>query len=123
MLRPLLLAAALAAPLPAAADGTIRFDWQARTAEEAALFDLGLTLYGLRHGADVRQRGAGNGAGVSQSGAGNRALIRQRGRGHAADVRQSGGGNAQAVFQFGRGTDSRVVQRGGQSGLSLLFGF
>lgn len=120
----LAFAVALAAAGPAASDGSLRLDWTARTAGEAALLRLGLALGGLRSGLEVEQEGRDNAAEVRRSGRGHRAWLRQSGEGHSASLTQRGARQTQAILQYGRDTSADVVQTGrGRAGVTLLWGF
>lgn len=119
--------AALEAPTPAAAGGSVSVAI-APNGESAHAIRDGLFLYSwarqLRNSARVEQRGSGNGAAVSQNGSGNWAGIFQRGRGHSASVAQNGHNNAYGIFQFGRNTSSDAVQTGtGNAALVLQYGW
>jgi hypothetical protein len=120
-------AAAIDAPTPAAAAGTVRVTVTPKGESASAVRD-GLFLFSwaqrLRNSARVDQKGSGNSAAVSQSGHGNWATIVQRGRGHSAAVAQTGNNNAFGVFQFGRNTSMDAAQTGnGQAGLMLQYGW
>jgi hypothetical protein len=86
-------AAAIDAPTPAAAAGTVSVTVTPKGESASAVRD-GLFLFSwaqrLRNSARVDQKGSGNSAAVSQSGHWNWATIFQRGRGHSATVAQTG---------------------------------
>jgi hypothetical protein len=120
-------AAAINAPSPAAAAGSVSVSITPKGESANAVRD-GLFLFSwtqqLRNYARVDQKGRGNAAGVSQSGQWNWAGIFQRGRGHSATVTQNGNNNAFGVFQFGRNTSLDAAQTGhGQTGLVMQYGW
>lgn len=115
MKRVVLLVIALSCPaLPAVAQG-LSLTLVPRSAAEAEVLRLGLTLYALRQGGSgIAQDGRGNAAALLQSGAldgqGQVGIIRQRGRGHRAVLSQTAPGTAHAIIQTGRGTRAVVTQ-------------
>ncbi|PWE30064.1 curlin [Pararhodobacter marinus] len=127
-----LLAAALAMPAslplasPAEASGGISINIAPSNAREARLLRLGLAAYALHQDIEtnghVTQQGAHNAAGIAQ-GATDQAIIHQDGTGHTGTVSQTGGHNAYGLFQFGQNTTSHVSQTGGQTGLTVQFGW
>jgi hypothetical protein len=125
MIRPLLLALALATP--AAADRSVSLTWEPRNAREAQAFQLALGLYALsreiRGSGEIRQTGQGNAAVLIQQG-GSFGIIRQQGDGHQAVFDQRAQGQAYAIIQRGTGTQAQVVQtRPGATGLTLQYGW
>lgn len=134
MLRPLLLASALALhSVPAHAENVISLQLTPRTAQEADILRLGLALYAIDlqlrsgasiEGASIEQFGRDNAAGIGQSGGGNLGLIRQRGQGHFATLAQSGHRQTYAIFQNGRGTRAEVTQSGpATAGILFQYGW
>ena len=116
---------AIALTTPALAN-TVSVTLTPSGADEAQALRFGLALYALhadiRTNGHVTQRGASNAAGIAQ-GATDRAIIHQEGRGHTGTIHQTGGNNAYGLFQFGQNTDADIVQTGGQTGLTLQFGY
>ena len=120
-------AAAINAPSPAAAAGSVSVTVAPKGESANAVRD-GLFLFSwaqhMRNYARINQKGSGNGAAVSQTGHWNWATVFQRGRGHSATVAQNGNNNAFGVFQFGRNTSMDAAQTGnGQTGVALQYGW
>lgn len=115
------------APAVAGAGGQVSINVAPSNAREARALRLGLALYALHQDIDsnghVTQRGANNAAGIYQGGSNSRAIIHQDGQGHSGSITQTGGNNSYGLFQFGQNTSGHVQQTGGQSGLTLLFGW
>lgn len=126
LLAATLAAATATAPLAAAASGQVSINIAPQNAQDAQMLRLGLALYALHNdiqsNGHVTQRGVNNAAGIAQ-GASDQAIIHQEGRGHTGTIEQTGGNNAYGLFQFGQNTNAQVVQTGGQSGLTLQFGW
>ena len=129
-LRAALLAATICTALaaPAAAGGSVSWNFAPRNHEEAQVVRNGLALYGAlnngKGGASVRQTGKGNNAGLVQNGKGNLGVIHQDGKGHNATLDQNGKNNAYGIFQFGRKTDAAVTQTGkGNTGALIQWGW
>jgi len=132
-MKPLLLAAALASaaalPLasPAEASGALSVNLAPSNAREAQALRLGLALYAIRQdvraNGQVTQHGVNNAAGLYQGGPNNRGIIHQEGRGHTGTLHQTGGNNAYGLFQFGQNTNAQVIQTGGQTGLTIQYGW
>ena len=129
--RTLLAAAALATALPLAATpalagGQVSINIAPQNARDARALRLGLALYALHQdiqtNGHVTQIGANNAAGIAQ-GATDQAIIHQEGSGHTGTIQQTGGNNAYGLFQFGQNTNADIVQTGGQTGLTLQFGW
>ncbi|MCW1931441.1 hypothetical protein [Pararhodobacter zhoushanensis] len=128
----LALAAALATsatlPIatPAEASGSLSINVAPSNQQEANLLRLGLAAYALhrdvRANGHVTQHGVNNAAGIAQ-GATDQAIIHQEGAGHTGTISQQGGNNAYGLFQFGQNTNAAVAQNGGQTGLTLQFGW
>lgn len=132
--RPLILAAALAAPLsapmlatPAAANsGSVSINVQPRNADEARALRLGLGLFALhqdiRTNGHVTQRGVNNAAGIVQNGRGSRAIVHQEGCNHNGTVTQNGNNHAYGLFQFGCNGNAHATQNGhGQTGMTIQY--
>lgn len=115
------------APAIAGTGGQISINVTPSNADKARALRLGLALYALSQGIDenghVTQTGINNAAGIYQGGPNNHAIVHQEGRGHTGTVSQTGGNNSYGLFQFGENTTSHVSQTGGQSGLTLQFGW
>ncbi|WP_323034710.1 hypothetical protein [Pararhodobacter sp.] len=133
-MKTLALAAAFAsaialpmAPAVAGSGGQVAINVAPRNAQEAQALRVGLALFALHQDIEtnghVTQHGVNNAAGIYQGGPNNRAIIHQEGRGHDGSISQTGGNNAYGLFQFGQNTSGHVQQTGGQSGLTVLFGW
>lgn len=131
-MKTLALAAALATAVslpvaPAMAGGQFAINIAPSNAEEAQALRLGLAFYALAQDIDanghVTQQGANNAAGIYQGGPNNQGIIHQEGDGHTGTISQNGGNNAHGLFQFGENTEGHVQQNGGETGLTLLFGW
>ena len=115
------------AAAPALAGGALQVTLAPSNAREAQALRLGLALYALRQ--DVRtnghvtQHGANNAAGLYQGGPNNQGIIHQEGQGHTGTLSQQGGNNAHGLFQFGQNSNAHVTQTGGQTGLTLVYGW
>lgn len=114
--------------VPAAAGGSISFNYTPKNAKDAQKLQAGLAIYGIvnavKGGASIKQLGQNNMAGIGQNGSGNFGVVHQQGNGHAGTLQQNGNGNAYGVFQFGENTRSDVVQNGnGQTGATFQFGW
>lgn len=120
-------AAALPVATPAHAGGSVSFNVAPSNAREARALRLGLALYALHQDVEanghVTQHGARNAAGLYQGGPNNQGIIHQEGTGHHGTLTQTGGNNSYGLFQFGQNTSADVVQTGGQSGLTVQFGW
>ena len=131
-MKALILSAALAAtatlPLatPAAAGGSVSINVAPSNAQEAQALRLGLALYALHNDIEsnghVTQSGVNNAAGIYQ-GSSDQAIIHQEGSGHTGTIEQTDGNNSYGLFQFGQNTDAAIQQTGGQTGLTLQFGW
>lgn len=119
-----ILTAALAAP---AAAGSITFNIEAQTANQANAIRTGLVIYQIAQDIEtsghISQNGLGNMAALAQGGAGNIGIIHQEGNGHDATLTQTGGGNSCGVFQFGENTSHHAHQTGGEACIVLQAGF
>ena len=120
------LAASTALPMAASAGGSVGLTIAPSNAQEAQALRIGLALYALHNdiqaNGHVTQHGVNNAAGIAQ-GSTDQAIIHQEGAGHTGTITQTGGNNAYGLFQFGQNTNAAVTQTGGQSGLTLLFGW
>ena len=113
---------------PAAAGGSISFNFAPRTADEANALRTGLAIYGLikgaKNGGNISQNGTNNSAGLQQYGQGNFGVVHQDGRGHNGTVQQYGGYNSYGLFQFGKNTNGHVTQQGYRgTGATFQFGW
>ena len=129
-MKTLAFAAALAlstTTLPALAGNSVAINLAPANAQEAQALRFGLALYALHQdiqtNGHVTQHGANNAAGIAQGGPNNQAIIHQEGSGHTGTIQQTGGNNAYGLFQFGQNTNAAVAQNGGQTGISLVFGW
>lgn len=124
-----LAAAAVFAPVTAQAGsgGQISVNIAPQNAQEAQMLRLGLALYSLHQDAErnghVTQRGVNNAAGIYQGGPGNRAVIHQEGCNNRGTIRQRNGNNAAGLFQFGCNTNGHIAQNGGETGITIQFGW
>lgn len=120
------LAASTALPMAASAGGSVALNIAPSNAQEAQALRIGLALYALHNdiqaNGHVTQHGVNNAAGIAQ-GSTDQAIIHQEGAGHTGTISQTGGNNAYGLFQFGQNTNAAVSQNGGQTGLTLLFGW
>lgn len=112
---------------PVLAGGQVGVTLDPGSPEGDVALRTGLLVYGLANGmtgnGHIQQNGNGNAGGLLQGGAGNLGIVHQDGDGHQGTLQQDGGGNAHGLFQFGRGADGHVSQSGGESGLTLQYGF
>lgn len=114
--------------VPAAAGGSVSFDFRPQNARQENAMRLGLGIYGIinsaQNGGTIRQRGHNNRAGVGQNGSGNYGIVHQEGNGHNGTLNQNGNGNAYGIFQFGENTNANVSQYGnGGTGATFVFGW
>ncbi len=121
------LATAAALPMaPALAGNSVSVNFTPSNADEARALRFGLALYALHQDVQanghVTQHGANNAAGIAQ-GSTDQAIIHQEGQGHTGTIQQTGGNNAYGLFQFGQNTNAHVDQYGGQTGITLQFGW
>lgn len=132
-MKTLLLAAALASAAalpvatPAEASGALSINLAPTNAREAQALRMGLALYALhrdhRANGQVTQHGLNNAAGIYQGGPNNQGIIHQEGQGHTGTLTQTGGHNAYGLFQFGQNANAHVRQTGGQTGLTIQYGW
>ncbi len=126
--KALVLATALAlTSAPALAGNSVAITVAPSNAQEAQALRFGLALYALHQdiqaNGHVTQHGANNAAGIAQGGPNNQAIIHQEGSGHTGTIAQTGGNNAYGLFQFGQNTTAHASQSGGQSGITLVYGW
>jgi hypothetical protein len=123
--------AAIAAPVPAPAGGSISVVITPR-GEEAQVLRNALAIYSIvdalktsrKNSARVLQRGQGNAAAIQQQGSGNFGLVVQNGRDHSASLTQQGRNNSFGIIQLGRGAQMNAAQAGdGQFGLVVQAGW
>lgn len=121
------MVATAAMTVPAAAGGSITFNYTPKNAKQKQALTTGLAIYGIVNAVQdgsIKQFGKNNVAGLGQNGAGNFGVIHQEGNGHHGTLQQNGNGNSYGVFQFGKNTDADVVQNGnGQTGATFAFGW
>jgi hypothetical protein len=114
MFRICLLVSVLSLTTAVAQAGQLSVTLSPSNQTEAALLELGITLYALHHNDNnrgvVRQSGSDNLALLLQSGRQQTGVIRQNGTGHVATLRQEGRRAAFAIIQSGRGTEAHVDQ-------------
>lgn len=112
---------------PAVAGGSFSVTYTPTDPQEAMAVQAGLLLYSIFAGGQangsIAQYGNNNQAGVAQNGGGNFGVVHQEGDDHSATLEQNGAGNACGIFQFGKGATNNVVQNGGQTCLSVGFGW
>lgn len=125
-----LIAAALSGAFaaPAAAGGSVSWNFVPQNRQEEQVVRNGLVLYQYinqaKGNAVVNQKGRNNNAGLSQNGKGNLGVIHQDGKGHNATLDQKGRNNAYGIFQYGKKTDAAVTQRGnGNAGMLFQWGW
>ena len=115
------------APAAAGSNGQVSINIAPSNADEAHALRIGLALFALHQDIEtnghVTQHGANNAAGIYQGGPNNRAILHQEGSGHNGSISQTGGNNSYGLFQFGQNTSGHVRQTGGQTGLTLQFGW
>ena len=129
-LRAALVAAILTGALaaPAAAGGTVSWNFVPQNQKDEQVVRKGLVLYQYlnqtKGNAVVNQKGRNNNAGLVQNGKGNLGVIHQDGKGHNATLDQKGKNNAYGIFQYGARTDAAVTQRGkGNAGMLFQWGY
>lgn len=129
-LRAALVAAVLTGALaaPAAAGGTVSWNFVPQNKKDEQVVLKGLVLYQYlnqsKGNAVVTQKGRNNNAGLVQNGKGNLGVIHQDGKGHNATLDQKGRNNAYGIFQYGARTDAAVTQRGkGNTGMLFQWGY
>lgn len=115
------------APAAAGSSGQISVNIAPSNAQDAQALRFGLALFALSQDIDanghVTQHGVNNAAGIYQGGPNNHAIVHQEGSGHNGTITQTGGNNSYGLFQFGQNTSGHVNQTGGQTGLTLQFGW
>lgn len=125
----ILAVSAALAPVTAEAGsgGQISISISPQNAEEAQMMRFGLALIALGQDAErnghVTQRGLNNAAGIYQGGPNNQAIVHQEGCNHTGTVTQQNGHNAAGLFQFGCNTNGHIAQNGGETGITLQFGW
>ena len=125
-----LLAAVLGGALtaPAAAGGTVSWNFVPQNKKEEQVVRKGLVLHQYlsqaKGNAVVTQKGKNNNAALRQDGKSNLGIVHQNGKGHNASLDQKGRNNAYGIFQYGAGTDAAVTQRGkGNTGMLFQWGY
>jgi len=115
------------APAVAGSNGQFAINVAPGNAQEAQALRFGLALFALHQDIEsnghVTQHGANNAAGIYQGSPNSQAIIHQEGNGHDGSISQTGGNNSYGLFQFGEDTSGHVQQTGGQTGVTLLFGW